>query len=50
MLFDLLLLNPATRTIVISDQLSGDHYKSLQGRPLNLPANPEFQPDHVLLT
>jgi predicted restriction endonuclease len=51
-LFDLGLLavNPATRTVVISDQLSGDHYKSLQGRPLNLPANPELHPNHGLLT
>ncbi|MGH7514916.1 MAG: HNH endonuclease [Gemmatimonadales bacterium] len=51
-LFDLGLLavNPATRTIVISDQLSGHHYKSLQDRPLNLPAIPELHPDHDLLT
>ena len=51
-LFDLGLLavNPATRTVVISDLLSGDHYKSLQGRPLTLPANPELHPNHALLT
>jgi putative restriction endonuclease len=51
-LFDLGLLavNPANRTIVISDQLSGDHYKSLQGKPLNLPADPVLHPDHGLLT
>lgn len=51
-LFDLGLLavSPATRTVVLSDRLSGDHYKSLQGRPLSIPANPEHHPSHDLLT
>ena len=51
-LFDLGLLavHPATRTVVISDRLSGDHYKSLQGRPLNLPTNPVLHPSAALLT
>jgi hypothetical protein len=50
-LFDLGLLavNPATNTVVISDQLSGDHYKSLQGRSLNLPTNPDLRPNPALL-
>jgi hypothetical protein len=50
-LFDLglLAINPATLTVVISDQLPGDHYKSLKGRPLNLPADPELRPSHARL-
>lgn len=50
-LFDLGLLavNPATLTVVISDQLPGDHYISLKDRPLNLPANPKLHPSHTLL-
>lgn len=51
-LFDLGLLavNPATCTVVISDWLSGEHYKSLHGRLLNLPANPVLHPSPALLT
>ena len=50
-LFDLGLLavNPATRAVVISDQLSGDHYKSLDGRSLHLPVNPDLRPNPALL-
>jgi HNH endonuclease len=50
-LFDLGLLavNPATRTVVISDLLPGDHYKPLHDRPLNFPASPDLHPDHALL-
>lgn len=51
-LFDLGLLavDPTALTVVISDQLPGDHYKPLQGRPLNLPVNPGHHPSHALLT
>jgi HNH endonuclease len=47
--FGLLAVNPETRAVVISDRLPGDHYQSLQNRPLNLPASPDLHPSHDLL-
>lgn len=50
-LFDLALLavNPATLTVVLSDQIAGDYYKPLEDRPLNLPADPQSHPSNALL-
>ena len=50
-LFDLALLavNPATLTVVLSDQIAGDHYTPLKDRPLVLPTDPQSRPDSALL-
>jgi hypothetical protein len=50
-LFDLALLavNPVTLTVVLSDQIAGDHYTPLKDRPLKPPADPQSHPDSALL-